>query len=112
MSNIKVHLILVLTYPELLSITGIATRLELIFRDSLQKSNCLCLEAYWDKDCLHTIFRCEPKFKLSNLSNLVSGLKTSSSYHFKKEFPTIFVRFYKMENLLWSGGYFTILKDD
>ena len=95
------HLVLVVKYRRNVITEPIFNRLIEIFNNVGDKYNILVLEANFELDHIHILFKSSPDV---NLQKFVNSFKSASSRLIKKEFPSICDSLWS--GVFWKRGYF------
>lgn len=95
------HLVLVVKYRRKVINTPIYKRLITIFNNIGSKYNIEIIEANFESDHIHILFKSHPNV---NLQKFVNSYKSASSRLIKKEYPEIKKQLWKSQ--FWKIGYF------
>lgn len=95
------HLVLVVKYRRKIINTPIYNRLISIFNNIGSKYNIEIIEANFESDHIHILFKSHPNV---NLQKFVNSYKSASSRLIKKEYPEIKQQLWKSQ--FWKIGYF------
>jgi putative transposase len=99
--NLSYHLVIVTKYRKKCIDKDMLSRLEEIFRATLEKWEGELLEFNGEADHVHLLISVSPKVQLSRLIN---NLKTVSSRLIRKEFATKLNKLYKTR-VFWNRSY-------
>ena len=100
--SLTAHLVLVTKYRRKAINSAILSRLNEIFKDTLEKWDSQLVEFNGESDHVHLIISYPPH---TQLSKLIANLKTVSSRLIRKEFSTQVNKFY-YKPVFWTGAYF------
>lgn len=95
------HLVLVVKYRRKVINTPIYNRLITIFNNIGSKYNIEIIEANFESDHIHILFKSHPNV---NLQKFVNSYKSASSRLIKKEYPEIKKQLWNAQ--FWKIGYF------
>ena len=101
--KLTVHIVLVVKYRRKVINKDILPRLEVIFRETLDKWGCTLVEFNGESDHVHLLLEFMPHIKLSDL---IANLKTVSSRLIRKEFPYLQDKYFYGKPYFWTGSYF------
>ena len=99
-SEIHLHLILVIKYRRKVLTDGMLERLKEMFEAIAPKYHVTLEEMNHDRDHVHILFRCEPQTEIAKFINVY---KSATSRRLKKEFPEIREKLWK--EAFWSKSY-------
>ncbi len=100
--SLTAHLVLVTKYRRKVINSAILSRLNEIFKDTLEKWDSQLVEFNGEPDHVHLLISYPPH---AQLSKLIANLKTVSSRLIRKEFSTQVNKFY-YKPVFWTGAYF------
>jgi len=100
--SLTAHLVLVTKYRRQVINSAILSRLNEIFKDTLEKWDSQLVEFNGEPDHIHLLISYPPH---TQLSKLIANLKTVSSRLIRKEFSTQVNKFY-YKPVFWTGAYF------
>ncbi len=100
--SLTAHLVLVTKYRRKVINSAILSRLNEIFKDTLEKWDSQLVEFNGEPDHVHLLISYPPH---TQLSKLIANLKTVSSRLIRKEFSTQVNKFY-YKPVFWTGAYF------
>ena len=100
--SLTAHLVLVTKYRRKVINSEILSRLNEIFKDTLEKWDSHLVEFNGEPDHVHLLISYPPH---TQLSKLIANLKTVSSRLIRKEFSTQVNKFY-YKPVFWTGAYF------
>lgn len=100
--SLTAHLVLVTKYRRKVINSTILSRLNEIFKDTLEKWDSQLVEFNGEPDHVHLLISYPPH---TQLSKLIANLKTVSSRLIRKEFSTQVNKFY-YKPVFWTGAYF------
>ncbi|MDJ0715851.1 MAG: IS200/IS605 family transposase [Prochloraceae cyanobacterium] len=78
-------------------------RLEVIFKETLNKWDCQLIEFNGESDHCHLLIEFKPDVQLSKL---IGNLKTVSSRLIRKEYPELSQQYFYGKSYFWTGAYF------
>jgi REP-associated tyrosine transposase len=99
--SLHFHLVLVTKYRRKAITKEVLDRLEIIFRETLEKWNCELIEFNGEEDHIHLLFQANPTVQLSKL---VNNLKTVSSRLIRRDFRGHVNRIYR-KPVFWHRSY-------
>ncbi len=97
------HVVFVVKYRKKAINKERGERLEVIFKDTLQKWDCNLLEFNFEDDHCHLIVEFKPDVQLSKL---IANLKTVSSRLIRQEYPNLSKQYFYGKPYFWTGSYF------
>lgn len=100
--SLTAHIVLVTKYRRKVINSEILSRLNEIFKDTLEKWDSHLVEFNGEPDHVHLLISYPPH---TQLSKLIANLKTVSSRLIRKEFSTQVNKFY-YKPVFWTGAYF------
>lgn len=101
--KLTVHLVFVTKYRKKAINKERLARLEIIFKETLNKWDCQLVEFNGESDHCHLLIEFKPDIQLSKL---IANLKTVSSRLIRKEYPEISQEYFYGKSYFWTGAYF------
>ncbi|WP_420809927.1 IS200/IS605 family transposase [Gloeothece citriformis] len=101
--KLNAHVVFVVKYRRKAINKSILTRLEEIFRDTLQKWECELVQFNGEEDHVHLLIDYKPDI---TVSKLIANLKTVSSRLIRKENPELSAKYFYKKPYFWTGAYF------
>jgi putative transposase len=101
--KLTAHIVFVVKYRKKAINFSMLNRLEVIFKETLEKWECSLLEFNGETDHVHLLIEYKPDI---SLSKLIANLKTVSSRLIRKENPDLSDKFFYGKPYFWTGSYF------
>jgi len=100
--KLTAHVVFVTKYRKKVINAAILQRLQVIFKQTLEKWDCRLIEFNGESDHVHLLIEYHPQVMLSKL---IANLKTVSSRLIRRDFLAHLQRFHR-QPALWTGSYF------
>jgi len=101
--KLTAHVVLVIKYRKKAINKKRLERLNIIFKETLEKWDCQLIEFNSESDYCHLIIEFKPDVQLSKL---IANLKTVSSRLIRKEYPDLSKQYFYGKPYFWTGAYF------
>jgi len=101
--KLTAHVVLVIKYRKKAINKKRLERLNIIFKETLEKWDCQLIEFNSESDHCHLIIEFKPDVQLSKL---IANLKTVSSRLIRKEYPDLSKQYFYGKPYFWTGAYF------
>ena len=101
--KLTAHVVLVIKYRKKAINKKRLERLNIIFKETLEKWDCQLIEFNSESDHCHLIIEFKPDVQLSKL---IANLKTYSSRLIRKEYPDLSKQYFYGKPYFWTGAYF------
>ena len=101
--KLTAHVVLVTKYRKKAINKERLERLNIIFKETLEKWDCQLLDFNSESDHCHLIIEFKPDVQLSKL---IANLKTVSSRLIRKEYPELAQQYFYGKPYFWTGAYF------
>lgn len=103
--KLNAHIVLVTKYRKKAINNEIKERLNLIFKQTLNKWDCEIVEFNAEEDHCHLMIDFKPNVELSKL---IANMKTVSSRLLHRDYPYLKDRYFYGKNKFWTGSYFVV----
>ena len=101
--KLSAHIVFVTKYRKKAINQEILERLNVIFKETLDKWGCQLSDFNGESDHCHLLIEFKPDVQLSKL---IANLKTVSSRLIRKEYPELSNKYFYGKPHFWTGAYF------
>jgi putative transposase len=101
--KLTAHTVFVTKYRKKAITNPVMSRLQEIFKSTLDKWGCSLIEFNGESDHVHLLIEYKPDIALSVL---IANLKTVSSRLIRKDFPSLQSQYFYNKPYFWTGAYF------
>ncbi len=101
--KLNAHIVFVTKYRKKAINQEILERLNVIFKETLDKWGCQLSDFNGESDHCHLLIEFKPDVQLSKL---IANLKTVSSRLIRKEYPELSNKYFYGKPHFWTGAYF------